>query len=86
MAAGDDVRQTEKLFRASEERAARLSSEALRFISTAEYVAGRLEADPQLEWSPAVIGLCKAVEAAHSISGRGQGLHVRTMLDRVVGV
>lgn len=62
MAAGDDVRQAEKLFRASEERAARLSSEALRFISTAEYVAGTLEADPQLEWSPAVIGLCKAVE------------------------
>lgn len=58
----DDVRQAEKLFRASEERAARLSPEALRFISTAEYVAGTLEADPQLEWSPAVICLCKAVE------------------------
>jgi len=26
-------------------------------------VAGQLPADPQLEWSPAVIGLCKAVEA-----------------------
>src|SRR5262249_24192703 len=25
--------------------------------------AGQLEADPQLEWSPAVIGLCKAFEA-----------------------
>ena len=62
MVPDDDIRQAEKLFRASEERAARLSSEALRFISTAEYVAGRLEADPQLEWSPAVIGLCKAVE------------------------
>ncbi|KAB2919914.1 MAG: hypothetical protein F9K29_03375 [Hyphomicrobiaceae bacterium] len=63
MAADDDVRHAEKLFRASEERAERLSAEALRFIATAEYVAGRLEADPQLEWSPAVIGLCKAVEA-----------------------
>jgi hypothetical protein len=63
MVAGDDVRQAEMLFRASEERSARLSSEALRFVATAEYVAGRLEADPQLEWSPAVIGLCKAVEA-----------------------
>ena len=27
-------------------------------------MAGQLQADPQLEWSPAVIGLCKAVEAA----------------------
>lgn len=63
LVADDDVRQAEKLFRASEERAERLSPEALRFIATAEYVAGRLGADPQLEWSPAVIGLCKAVEA-----------------------
>jgi hypothetical protein len=59
----DDQRQAEKLFRASEERAACLSAGALRFVSTAEHVAGKLEADPQLEWSPAVIGLCKAVEA-----------------------
>lgn len=63
MVTGDDVRQAQKLFQVSEERAARLSSEALRFIATAEYVASRLEADPQLEWSPAIIGLCKAVEA-----------------------
>lgn len=63
MVADDEARQAEKLFRASEDRAARLSPEALRFVATAEYVAGRLDADPQLEWSPAVIGLCKAVEA-----------------------
>lgn len=62
MAAGDDVRNAEKLFRASERRAEYLSAEALRFIATAEFVAGRLEAEPQLEWSPAIIGLCKAVE------------------------
>src|SRR5262249_6551473 len=30
---------------------------------TAEHVAGELQEDPQLEWSPAVIGLCKAVES-----------------------
>jgi hypothetical protein len=48
MVPDDDIRQAEKLFRASEERAARLSSEALRFISTAEYVAGRLEAEKPL--------------------------------------
>jgi hypothetical protein len=63
MVGTDDVRQAEKLFQASEDRAARLSPETLRFIATAEYVAGRLDADPQLEWSPAVIGLCKAIEA-----------------------
>ncbi|HCC56909.1 MAG TPA: hypothetical protein DEQ47_06525 [Solibacterales bacterium] len=61
--ARDDQRQAERLFRASEKRAEFLSEEALRFIATAEHVAGQLEAYPQLEWSPAVIGLCKAVEA-----------------------
>ena len=40
----------------------RLSPEAQRFIATAEYVAGRLSDSAELEWSPAVIGLCKAVE------------------------
>lgn len=40
----------------------RLSPEALRFIATAEYVASHLDSSPQLEWSPAVIGLCKAAE------------------------
>jgi hypothetical protein len=57
-----DRGQAERLFRISEARAQRLSAEALRFVATAEHVAGRLEAHPQLEWSPAVIGLCKAAE------------------------
>jgi hypothetical protein len=59
----DDQREAERLFRASERRAERLSPEALRFIATAEHVAAQLQGEPQLEWSPAVIGLCKAVEA-----------------------
>jgi hypothetical protein len=59
----DDQRQAERLFKASEKRAESLSPEALRFIATAEYVAGQLQSSAQLEWSPAVIGLCKAVEA-----------------------
>ncbi len=59
----DDQRRAERLFRTSEARAQRLSPEAIRFIATAEHVAGQLQADPQLEWSPAVIGLCKAAEA-----------------------
>lgn len=58
----DEQRQAEHLFRASDNRAKALSPEALRFIATAEHVAGQLESNAQLEWSPAVIGLCKAVE------------------------
>lgn len=55
-------REAERLLRTSEMRANALTPEALRFISTAEYVASHLDAAPQLEWSPAVIGLCKAFE------------------------
>lgn len=55
-------RQAERAFRASDKRAELLSPEAVRFISTSEHVAGQLEFNAQLEWSPAVIGLCKAVE------------------------
>jgi hypothetical protein len=59
----DEQRQAERLFIASEKRAEQLSAESMRFVATAEHVAKQLQADPQLEWSPAVIGLCKAVEA-----------------------
>jgi hypothetical protein len=59
----DQQRQAERLFRASDNRAEALSPEALRFIATAEHIAAQLESNAQLEWSPAVIGLCKAVEA-----------------------
>jgi hypothetical protein len=31
-------------------------------IATAQNVAGQLESVPQLEWSPAVIGLCKSID------------------------
>lgn len=59
----DYQRQTERLLKASEMRAEKLSAEPLRFLATSEHVSKQLSADPQLEWSPAVIGLCKAVEA-----------------------
>ena len=59
----DQQRQAELLFRASDNRAEALSPESSRFIATAEHVAAQLELNAQLEWSPAVIGLCKAVEA-----------------------
>lgn len=54
--------EAERVFRTSEERADKISAEARRFIATAEYVAGHLESNPTLEWSPPIIGLCKAVE------------------------
>ncbi|MBE3124234.1 MAG: hypothetical protein IMZ57_01075 [Acidobacteria bacterium] len=59
----DDQRQAERILKASEKRAQELSPEAVRFIATAEHIAGQLQDEPQLEWSPAVIGLCKGVEA-----------------------
>jgi hypothetical protein len=58
----DQQAQAERLLRASEKRAEYLSPEAVRFISTSEHVSRHLEQSPQLEWSPAVIGLCKSVE------------------------
>lgn len=63
LASVDQQREAERLFRASDTRANSLCPEALRFIATAEHVATQLESSAQLEWSPAVIGLCKAVEA-----------------------
>lgn len=50
------------MLRASEERASRLSPQALRFLATAQHLSETLRVGPDLEWSPAVIGLCKAVE------------------------
>lgn len=59
---GDEERRALLRFKVSEHRAQYLTPAALRFIATAEHVAESLDAAPQLEWSPAVIGLCKAVE------------------------
>lgn len=58
-----DQQNAERLLRMSDRRSERLTPEALRFVATAEHVAGILGSDAQLEWSPPVIGLCKAVEA-----------------------
>jgi hypothetical protein len=59
----DAKREAQRIFQTSEQRARFLSPETLCFVSTAEHVACQLSADPHLEWSPAVIGLCKAVES-----------------------
>ncbi|RED26088.1 hypothetical protein BJ123_12839 [Rhodopseudomonas thermotolerans] len=58
----DEIIQAERLLRASENRAELLSPEAIRFIATSEHVSKHLASQPGLEWSPAVIGLCKSVE------------------------
>ena len=63
MADADDIRRSQERLLAAEERASLLGPDALRFIATAEHVAAALSVQPQLEWSPAVIGLCKAVES-----------------------
>lgn len=39
-----------------------LTSTALRFYATSECVAETLTKEPNLDWSPAVIGICKAFE------------------------
>lgn len=39
-----------------------MTEQALRFVGTSEYVAERLGDMSGLDWSPAVIGLCKASE------------------------
>ena len=48
----DDRRKAEQLFRASDKRANLLSPETLRFVATAEHVAGFARADSQLHMSP----------------------------------
>ena len=60
----EERRQAERLLLASRERANHLSPQSIRFLATTEFLAERLwsVADIDLEWSPAVIGLCKAVE------------------------
>ncbi len=55
-------REAERAFRVSHNRGGVLSSKTRQFIATAEYVAAQLKSTTHLEWSPAVLGLCKAVE------------------------
>lgn len=76
----DDQRTAESLLLASDARAKLLSPETLRFLATSEYLADKLGSHEQLEWSPAVIGLCKAVEL--EIIGQ----IVRPLAQRTAGV
>ncbi|SNX73071.1 hypothetical protein SAMN05878503_11418 [Cereibacter ovatus] len=56
------IKRQEELLLAKDTRLAKLTPEAIRFLATSEKLSERLGDDPDLEWSPAVIGLCKAVE------------------------
>ncbi|MGK0274705.1 MAG: hypothetical protein ACI9N0_001085 [Ilumatobacter sp.] len=58
----DEVRRAEELLRLRDARSELLEPKALRLLATAEYVAGQLQNATDLDWSAAVIGLCKAVE------------------------
>lgn len=58
----DQVQEAERLYQLAEKRATLLSSAALKFIATAEHISRVLESVPDLDWSAATIGLCKAVE------------------------
>lgn len=58
----DQGKEFQRLFKISEKRAELLSETALRFLVTAEYVSKSLASTVNLDWSPATIGLCKAVE------------------------
>ena len=44
------------------DRAKFLTPTTMRFFATSEYVADTLTKEPNLDWSPAIIGLCKAFE------------------------
>ncbi len=58
----DQMRRSAEKIRISESRVAFLAPQTVRFLSTADYVAQSLSNSPSLDWSAAVIGLCKAVE------------------------
>lgn len=55
-----DIRAAIESMHVAEHRSRSLSGEALKFLATAEDVAGTFRADPAIVWYPAVIGLCKA--------------------------
>jgi hypothetical protein len=56
------ARQAAELLAVQDQRLARLRPRSLRLLATAEYVARQLAHTTSLDWSAAVIGLCKAVE------------------------
>jgi hypothetical protein len=58
----DKARRCEELLILREDRARTLEPRSLRLLATSNYVATQLEGTTSLDWSAAIIGLCKAVE------------------------
>ena len=58
----DDARRAQLLLQVADRRADLLAPSSLRFVASSEFVATHFTDAPALEWSPAVIGLCKATE------------------------
>ncbi|MBU1013815.1 MAG: hypothetical protein KKG99_12485 [Bacteroidetes bacterium] len=58
----DEVRQEIKILKIKENRAEFLNEKTLRFIASSEYISSKLDNGYSLDWSPVVIGLCKAFE------------------------
>jgi hypothetical protein len=55
-------RSSEESLRLSDSRATVLNERSLRLLATSEFVAGHLANVTELDWSAAIIGVCKAVE------------------------
>jgi len=60
----DQRRTQERLFRASEQRAEFLDQKTIVFVTTSECLAEKIttEESSLIDWSPLIIGLCKAFE------------------------
>jgi len=58
----DQEQEIQRRYKLSECRAELVAATTLRFLATAEHVSRSLGEEANLDWSPAVIGLCKAVE------------------------
>ncbi|MBK0402535.1 hypothetical protein I5M27_06030 [Adhaeribacter sp. BT258] len=56
------VREKVKKLNIANNKSSFLTPSSLRFYATSECVAETLTKDPNLDWSPAIIGLCKAFE------------------------
>jgi transcription elongation factor Elf1 len=62
LANDDEIRQKSNKLLLRENKAKFLSPSSLRFLATSEFVAETISRETNLDWSPAIIGICKAVE------------------------
>ncbi len=63
LATEEDAAEQERRLKIAESRSEHLAPQSLRFLATSAYVAGTLESADGLDWSAAVIGICKAFES-----------------------